>query len=299
MSVDIRKFIPGSGVSRLIRAARNEDLGPRAYDLTSALLIPADAQGAAVLRARVAGRLCGAVLFPTIARVYDPALKVEPLLADGAALQPGSVAARFSGPLRSLLAMERVALNFATHLSGIATLTAQYVAAVAGTKAVICDTRKTLPGLRALEKYAVVCGGGASHRFGLHDAVLVKDNHLAYLDPANLTAALTTALDKARQAEPAPKFVEVEVDTLAQLAQVLAIAPPARPDFVLLDNMSAADMAQAVALRNHAAPKVQLEASGGVNLQTVAAIAATGVDRISVGALTHSAPALDLGMDIA
>jgi nicotinate-nucleotide pyrophosphorylase (carboxylating) len=299
MTIDLRRYIAPGDLNRLIRAARTEDLGPRPCDITSRLLIPAGARAAAELRARSAGRWCGAALLPPIARVFDRHIRVELVRADGADLEPGSVAARFTGPLRSVLAMERVALNFVTHLSGIATLTARYVAAVAGTRAVICDTRKTLPGLRALEKYAVVCGGGVSHRFGLHDAILVKDNHLAHWGAGDFTAALGAALAKARRLDPAPAFIEVEVDTLDQLARVLALEAPARPDLVLLDNMTRRQLARAVAIRNRTAPSVRLEASGGINLRTVAGIAATGVDRISVGSLTHSAPALDLGLDIA
>jgi nicotinate-nucleotide pyrophosphorylase (carboxylating) len=299
VTIDIHRFIAPGDLNRLILTARREDLGPRGRDITSRLLIPADARATAELRSRAAGRWCGTPLLQPIAHAFDRDIRVEPLLDDGAILEPGAVVARFSGPLRAVLAMERVTLNFVTHLSGIATLTARYVAAIAGTHAAIYDTRKTLPGLRGLEKYAVVCGGGVSHRFGLHDAILAKDNHLAAWAPGDLPAAITMAIIKARHLKPAPTFIEVEVDTLDQLAMVLAIEEPGRPDMVLLDNMTPQQLTAAVALRARVAPRVALEASGGVNLQTVAAIAASGVDRISVGALTHSAPALDLGLDIA
>ena len=206
----------------------------------------------------------------------------------------GDVVGTLSGSLRGILAVERVLLNLLTHLSGIATLTAAYVAQVAGTSADIYDTRKTIPGLRDLAKYAVACGGGCNHRMGLHDAVLVKDNHIAHIAPAELPGALARMVVAARAAKPRPTFVEIEVDTLDQLRAVL----PTGPDIVLLDNMAPDQLRDAVALRNAAAPGVLLEASGGVTLETVGAIARTGVDRIAVGALTHSAPALDLGLDI-
>jgi nicotinate-nucleotide pyrophosphorylase (carboxylating) len=295
-------FISPAKLKAIILAAREEDLGPDHDDITSRLFVPASTRKERdrfVLSSRSPGRLCGAALLPTIAACYDRRIKVQVLRRDGALLKPGTIVARFTGPTRSILTMERVALNFATHLSGIATLTARYVAAVSGTHARprICDTRKTIPGLRALEKYAVVCGGGLSHRMGLYDAVLVKDNHIAHIKPAQLGAVLAKAIAKARALGRPPAFIEVEVDTLAQLEAILGCVPRGRPDMVLLDNMPPAMLKKAVALRNRQAPGVLLEASGGVNLSTVAAIAATGVDRISVGALTHSAPALDLGLD--
>jgi nicotinate-nucleotide pyrophosphorylase (carboxylating) len=209
-------------------------------------------------------------------------------------LSQGQPIATVIGPQRSILAAERVMLNFMTHLSGIATLTARFVAAIAGTRARILDTRKTIPGLRTLAKYAVRCGGGLSHRMGLHDAVLIKDNHLAGIPIAALKARLDEAITAARRLMPPPLFVAVEVDTLDQLQIVLRCAV----DFVLLDNMPAEMMRHAAAIRDRVAPDVLLEASGQVNLQTVRAIAESGVDRISIGALTHSAPALDIGLDM-
>jgi nicotinate-nucleotide pyrophosphorylase (carboxylating) len=194
--------------------------------------------------------------------------------------------------MRKLLAMERTALNFLQRLSGVATMTARFVDEVAGTRALILDTRKTTPGWRALEKYAVRCGGGTNHRIGLHDAVLIKDNHLAWLaeggDPIGRAVGLARA-----GAPEGTKFIEVEVDTLEQLDRALEVGP----DIILVDNLGPEKLAEAVRRRDAKAPGVLLEASGGVNLSTVGAIARSGVDRISVGALTHSAPALDIGLD--
>jgi nicotinate-nucleotide pyrophosphorylase (carboxylating) len=290
----LRSFISEARLRTLVQEAKLEDVGPQGRDVSSEILVPADLQATAVFRSRGSGRLSGAALLPHVIAAYDPAVSCTPALADGAALQRGSVIATIRGPLRSVLAIERVALNFMTRLSGIASLTQRYVHAIAGTRAHIYDTRKTTPGLRELEKYAVVCGGGASHRMGLHDAVLIKDNHIAHLPLEQLQAALTQAVQRAQAITPRPKFVQIEVDTLEQLQRVLMTGC----DMVLLDNMSLEQLRQAVSLRNRVAPGVQLEASGGVNLETVGAIAATGVDRVSVGALTHSAPALDIGLDI-
>jgi nicotinate-nucleotide pyrophosphorylase (carboxylating) len=290
----LEAYVSVECVEQLIRQARAEDLGPPQRDVTTDCLIPADATTRAVIRSRQVGVLAGAALLIPIARCYDPNITVTVALRDGSKLQGESLVAQFDGPLSSILTMERVALNFLTHLSGIASLTREYVLAVAGTAAKIYDTRKTLPGLRGLQKYAVTCGGGHNHRFGLYDAMLVKDNHIAHLPAGDLTTALNGAIAEANCRGPAPKFVQVEVDTLDQLERVLACSLHA----VLLDNMDLNQLADAVAMRNKLAPKVQLEASGGVNLETVRQIAQTGIERISVGALTHSAPALDLGLDI-
>ena len=290
----LRDFISSAKLRLLLNLTQREDLGEKHDDVTSRLLIPQTLTTRAVMRSRVSGCLAGAALLPAIARLYDRAIELQLHKHDGDLLQPGDTIAQLAGPLRSILAMERVALNFCTHLSGIATLTQQYVQQVTGTHAVICDTRKTIPTLRELAKYAVVCGGGKSHRMGLFDAVLVKDNHLAHLSPVEYRAALSVMIAKARRIKPALKFIEIEVDRLEQLEQVL----PCEPDIVLLDNMQPQVLQQAVRLRDQLAPKVLLEASGGVNLQTVRNIAQTGVERISVGAITHSAPALDLGLDI-
>ena len=287
-------FITRDELIATIERAKREDMGEINRDITSQVFIPGDRPCVATMHARKSGVLAGAALFPLIAQAYDPAIKLDSNKHDGDALAPRDAIATFKGPLRSVLAMERIALNFATHLAGIATLTAAFVNAVKGTKAKICDTRKTIPGLRGLEKYAVACGGGCNHRIGLYDAVLVKDNHLAHVPAGDLQKTLDEAIQRARAAQPPPAFIEVEVDTLEQLERVLSCDV----DIVLLDNMTTSQLQQAVTMRDRAAPKVELEASGGVNLDTVRSIAATGVDRISVGALTHSAPALDLGLDI-
>jgi nicotinate-nucleotide pyrophosphorylase (carboxylating) len=275
----------------LISAALDEDLG-EGCDITSKVLIPPDHEGRVQIVARQPGRLCGEIIGRQVLQRVDPAADWSTHLNDGDSLKPGSVIATLSGRVRSLLTAERTILNFMTHLSGVASLTQQYVDAVAGTKAVILDTRKTLPGWRSLQKYAVRCGSGTNHRFGLWDAVLIKDNHLAALAEEGVTS-LDEVVRVARQRAPAGVPVTIEVDTLPQLEDALRGAP----DVVLLDNMDTDQLRQAVVIRDKAAPNVLLEASGGVNLQTVAGIAAAGVDRISIGALTHSAPALDLGFD--
>lgn len=287
------RCVQGPELDALIAAAHREDLG-QAGDITSRIFISESARGQAVFHARTEGRLSGAALLERIARVYDPALRVTELLPDGSPLGSGQPIAAVSGSKRSILAAERVMLNFMTHLSGIATMTARFVGEIAGTRARILDTRKTIPGLRSLAKYAVRCGGGLSHRMGLHDAVLIKDNHLAGVPVDSLRSRLDEAIAASRKPIPPPLFVEVEVDTLKQLQIVLECAV----DFVLLDNMPPEVLKQAVAMRDRIAPRVLLEASGGVNLQTVRAIAESGVDRISIGALTHSAPALDIGLDM-
>lgn len=296
-------FVSPTQLRELIARAREEDLGPRGVDVTSEQLVPAGHSCEAVVRARQPGRLAGVALLAAIVEVYNAALRGSPPVEvrggaqDGQAVEMGGVVARLTGSMRGVLAVERVALNFLTHLSGVATLTHRFVQAVAGTRAKIYDTRKTLPGLRALEKYAVACGGGHNHRFGLYDAVLVKDNHIAQVAPGQLGQALQELVKKVGGLSPPPAFIEVEVDSLDQLERVLEDVP-AGIDVVLLDNMPLDQIQEAVEIRYLLAPHVQLEASGGVTLQNVRQIALTGVDRISVGAITHSAPALDLGLDI-
>jgi len=288
-------FITRADLGRLLATARHEDLGRQHLDVTSQFLVPKGQTAKAAFRPRRPGTLAGVALLPAVLERFDRALQLHILRHDGDTVAPGDSIAEVAGPLRSILAVERTALNFLTHLSGIATLTAAYVATVAGTRARIYDTRKTLPGLRGLEKYAVACGGGANHRLGLYDAMLVKDNHIAHLSLDELPAALDRAIAKATRSTTPPSFVEVEVDTLEQLERVLACPV----DIVLLDNMTLDELLAAVALRDRIDPEVELEASGGVHLETVGAIARTGVDRIAIGALTHSAPALDIGLDIA
>lgn len=278
----------------LIDLAFAEDLRD-GTDVTSEALIPSDHRGSATIVARQAGIVCGLELIPLIIERFSADLEARFLLQDGSAVTAGTPAATLRGSTIDLLKTERTILNFMGRLSGIASLTGEFVQQTAGTSAKILDTRKTTPGWRALEKYAVVCGGGQNHRFGLHDAVLIKDNHLAALSAAadspnawleKLQQAITTVRTRSRELT-----IEVEVDTLEQFEQVL----PLQPDIILLDNMSATELQVAVALRGTAS--VELEASGGVNLETVGAIARSGVDRISVGALTHSAVNLDWGLD--
>jgi nicotinate-nucleotide pyrophosphorylase (carboxylating) len=273
---------------RLVELALAEDLGP-VGDRTSRALIPADRGGAAAFVARSAGVVAGLPAAAMVCAAVDPRLTFSPAVEDGSPLERGAVLATVAGPLRGLLAAERTALNFLQRLSGIASLTRKYVDAVAGTRAEVLDTRKTTPGWRLLEKYAVRMGGGRNHRIGLFDGVLIKDNHLA-----GMGGDVQLAVETARSApgnESLP--IEVEVDTLDQLEEALA----ARADIVLLDNMTPGQMRAAVRRRDERSPATRLEASGGVNLHTIRAVAETGVDRISVGALTHSAPALDIGLD--
>src|SRR5690606_35692833 len=269
----------------IVRAALAEDLG-RTGDITSAACIPADRRARAQLVARRDGRLAGLEAAEAAFRLMDGGIRFTAHRQDGEALRAGDALATVEGPARTILAAERVALNFVGRLSGIATLTAAYVAEVAHTRARICDTRKTTPGLRALEKYAVACGGGLNHRFGLDDAILIKDNHIA------VAGGVRPALRAAKAAAGHLVKIEIEVDTLEQLAEVIEEGA----DVVMLDNMPPAMLAEAVAM---VGGRMRTEASGGVDLSTVRAIAETGVDAISVGALTHSAPVLDIGLDIA
>jgi nicotinate-nucleotide pyrophosphorylase (carboxylating) len=280
--------LPADAVLAVLRAALQED-APYG-DITSQTLIPAEAQATAVLNARVPGVFSGGEVFAAAMKLTDPDAAVELLVADGAAFTPGTPLARVTGNARSVLLAERVALNLVQRMSAIATRTAEFVALVDGTGARITDTRKTTPGLRVLERYAVRCGGGANHRFSLSDAVLAKDNHLAVLtggDPARLTAVLQGA----RAQLGHTTHFEVEVDSMEQIEPVLA----AGVDTIMLDNFSLAELAAGVALVRG---RARVEASGNVDLATVARIAATGVDLISVGGLTHSVIALDLGLDI-
>jgi nicotinate-nucleotide pyrophosphorylase (carboxylating) len=280
-----------SNTKYLINLAKYEDLGKG--DVTSELVVPGVARGRANLAAREKLVVCGMEVAAAVLKEYDPKLKLAVYLPDGTHAKAGDVLGEISGPLRAMLSAERVVLNFLQRLSGIATLTARYVELVKGTKAQIYDTRKTTPGWRTLEKYAVMCGGGYNHRTGLYDAVLIKDNHVTQFDD-RIRPNLEKLVEKARMYKGL-KFFEVEVDSLEQLREVLLVKGV---DIVLLDNMKPAMLKKAVAMRNKLAPKVELEASGGVNLKTVRAIARTGVERISVGAITHSATAVDIGLDI-
>ncbi|MGE0233150.1 MAG: carboxylating nicotinate-nucleotide diphosphorylase [Flavobacteriaceae bacterium] len=275
--------LPAPLVDKAVRAALEEDLG-LAGDITTTATVAGDARSSAVISARKEGVIAGLDVARAAFAACDPAISFTPLTQDGDLVSPGTVAARIEGLSRGILTGERTALNFMCHMSGIATLTRQYVEKTAGTKARICCTRKTNPGLRAFEKYAVRAGGGSSHRYGLFDAVLIKDNHIV------AAGGIAAAIGRARAHIGHLVKIEIEVDGLDQLREVMAIGA----DVVLLDNMKPAMLAEAVGI---IAGRALAEASGGVNLDTVEAIAKSGVDLISVGALTHSAPVLDLGLD--
>ncbi|WP_454698853.1 carboxylating nicotinate-nucleotide diphosphorylase [Arthrobacter humicola] len=286
--VELTGSLPEAAVLGVLRAALAED-APYG-DITSQVLIPAQARATAVLNARVPGVLSGGAVFAAAMKLTDPDAVVELLVADGERFGAGMPLARVTGNARAVLLAERVGLNLVQRMSAIATKTAEFVDLVQGTKARITDTRKTTPGLRVLERYAVRCGGGANHRFSLSDAVLAKDNHLAVItggDPAKLTAVLKSA--KAQLGHTT--HFEVEVDRMEQVEPVLA----AGVDTIMLDNFTLEELAAGVALVDG---RARVEASGNVNLGTVAAIAATGVDVISIGGLTHSVIALDLGLDV-
>ena len=273
---------------RLAELAFLEDLGPTG-DLTSLALIPADKIATAAFVARSVGVVAGLPAAAWVCTPFESRLNFSPQIADGSTVERGTTLATVAGPLRSILAAERTALNFLQRLSGVASLTRKFVDAAAGYPTKILDTRKTTPGWRLLEKYAVRMGGGVNHRIGLYDGILIKDNHLAGLGGDVRKAVELARTHRGNEGLP----VEVEVDTLDQLEMALV----ARADIVLLDNMTPDQMRVAVQRRDAVSPATKLEASGGVNLATVRDIAATGVDRISVGALTHSAPALDIGLD--
>ncbi|TWT31379.1 carboxylating nicotinate-nucleotide diphosphorylase [Blastopirellula retiformator] len=280
----------------LIRLAFREDLDNE-QDWSTVSLVAADAQGSADIAARADGVLAGAPLVPLIIEEAELELTWTPHKHDGDAIARGDVIGTLSGSVRDLLTSERTILNFLCRLTGIATLTRTYVAAATGA-AQVYDTRKTTPGWRRLEKYAVRCGGGVNHRVGLYAAVMAKDNHLAWSATERTLADITPQVREFLTAQlgaaaAAEKLIEIEVDSLAQLAAVL----PSQPDIILLDNMPPATLQEAVAMRNKLAPSVQLEASGGVNLETIGPISETGVERVSVGALTHGAASLDLGLD--
>lgn len=275
--------LPAITLEPLVRAALLEDLG-RAGDLTTDSIVPAGHRAATVLAARQPGIVAGLDLAALAFRLIDPAIEMAIERPDGSAVSQGQVIASISGPARGILTAERTALNFLCHLSGIATATASVVASVRGHRAKIVCTRKTTPGLRAVEKYAVRAGGGSNHRFGLDDAILIKDNHIA------IAGGIRPAIEWARAGAGHLVKIEVEVDTLTQLEEALGLGP----DAVLLDNMSAEELRHAVAM---VAGRAIIEASGRITATTAPEIAATGVDLISVGWLTHSAPILDIGLD--
>jgi nicotinate-nucleotide pyrophosphorylase (carboxylating) len=276
--------LPGPLVEGAVRAALEEDLG-KAGDITTAATIPDNASATALLVARKPGVLAGMPLAVAAFRALDPGIHIAIEKNDSDRLDARTPIARIEGRARPILSAERVALNYLCHLSGIATATAKLVDAVAGTGARICDTRKTTPGLRRFEKYAVCCGGGVNHRLGLYDAILIKDNHIA------VAGGVGAAIRAARAAAGKSVRVEIEVDDLTQLDEALA----AGPDIIMLDNMEPAMMRKAVA---KIAGRAIVEASGNVTLDRVRAIAETGVDLISSGWITHSAPALDIALDV-
>ena len=271
-------------IEAIVRQALMEDLG-HGRDVTSELLIPADANARVVLRTRKPGVIAGLIVGLSAFTLTDPDFEITLHAQDGDTVKTGQNIAEIAGPARPLLTAERTALNFIQHMSGVATLTAQYAEKIKGTDAQITCTRKTIPNLRALQKYAVRCGGGHNHRSGLDDMILIKDNHIA------VAGGVKQALDLAKNSGLSLK-VEIEVDTLKQLEDVLKHGSA---DIVMLDNFSLKDLKKAASL---AREKIITEASGGVTLETVRAIAETGVEYISVGTLTHSAPALDMGLDI-
>ncbi len=277
-------MLPHLLFEKSVKEALLEDLG-RAGDITSEAIFNKNIKIEATLVARKCGVLCGTATALTAFQLIDPEIKYDNILIDTALVNSGDIIARINGSATSILAAERVALNFLGHLSGISTLTAKYVSQISHTHAKICDTRKTTPNLRALEKYAVSCGGGVNHRFGLDDAILIKDNHIA------VAGGVAAALRAAKQKIGHLVKIEIEVDTLDQLYEALSEGV----DVVMLDNMSIPQLAEAVRMINKQALS---EASGGISLDTVAAVAETGVNLISVGALTHSAPVLDVGLDI-
>ncbi|WP_155905287.1 carboxylating nicotinate-nucleotide diphosphorylase [Methylopila sp. M107] len=272
-------------VRRAVEAALTEDLG-RAGDITSAATIPAGATARLAIVSRGKGRLAGLPLAAAAFAALDPSIRFETENRDGDAISPGDVIARIDGPARAALSAERTALNVLGHLSGVATATAAYADLISHTRARVCCTRKTLPGLRIFEKYAVRCGGGANHRFGLDDAILIKDNHIA------VAGGPVEALKAAKSFAGHLVKIEIEVDTLDQLDLVLAEGA----DVVLLDNMTPETLAEAV---RRIDGRMLAEASGNVSLDTVKAIAESGVDLISVGRITHSAQNFDFGLDIA
>jgi nicotinate-nucleotide pyrophosphorylase (carboxylating) len=278
-------FLSPLAIDEAVHRALDEDLG-RAGDITSIATVPEATPARAIMVARQAGVIAGLPLAVATFQKLSPEIRIEPHVRDGASVEKGMKVMTIAGPARAVLTGERTALNFVGRLSGIATVTADYVRHTAGTRMRICCTRKTTPGLRALEKYAIRCGGGFNHRFGLDDAILIKDNHIA------VAGGVRLVLERARATTGHLVKVEIEVDTLDQLREVLDTG---LADVVLLDNMDIATLREAVKL---ASGRVVLEASGGLTFSSIAAIAATGVDYASSGALTHSAPNFDVALDI-
>lgn len=288
-------LVRGDSLSTLLELAKLEDLGDEG-DITSNSIIHANQNAIAGVIARDIGVIAGQAVVEDIISTFEASVTYSTAVQDGDKVEVGTELGKLDGNLRDILAIERTLLNLLGRLCGIATLTRSYVQAILGAHAVICETRKTTPGLRTLEKYAVRCGGGTLHRIGLYDAVLIKDNHIAHIGNDKLTVELNEAARNARNNHQL-RFVEVEVDSLEQLKQACA-CEKGLIDMVLLDNMPPEVLVEAVSMRNMSAEDIQLEASGGVTLDNVREIAETGVDRISIGALTHSAVSLDIGLDI-
>lgn len=284
----ISPHLPRLMVEDTVRAALLEDLG-RAGDITTNATISSSASATAVLASRNHGYVSGLIMAATAFRLMDETLQFEAVAKDGDVVKPSQAIATISGRARAILSAERVALNFLMHMCGIATYTAKFAAEIAHTKAKVTDTRKTIPGMRSYEKYAVLCGGGANHRFGLDDAILIKDNHIA------VSGGVSQAVEKARAYVGHMVKIEIEVDNLDQLIDALK----AKPDVVLLDNMSNEQLREAVAINaKDNSGAVKLEASGNVNINTIREIAETGVDYISTSKITMAAPTLDVGLDI-
>ncbi|NPV28695.1 MAG: carboxylating nicotinate-nucleotide diphosphorylase [Firmicutes bacterium] len=276
-------MLPAWILDEVVHRALAEDIGTG--DLTTDSLVPAGAEAEAVIHSKSTGVLAGLPVAARVFRVLDPDIRVEEQIPEGSFIRPGSIIARVRGRARAVLTGERVALNFLQRLSGIATATRHLVELIAGTRARLVDTRKTAPGLRVLEKYAVRIGGGCNHRIGLYDGILIKDNHI------KVAGGIAEAVRRARAAVPHTIKIEIEVETLEQLEEALA----AGADLIMLDNMPLPLLRKAVAL---AGGRVPLEASGGITAERIREVAETGVDFISVGAITHSAPALDISMDV-
>ena len=281
---------------RLLEICRDEDLGPDQVDPTSALMIEQADRGEAWLVAREAGIVCGLSAVGDVLDVLAPTTLFRDLVQDGQRIEPGQRLGALLGPRREIVVAERTLLNLVGRLSGVATETSRYVAAAGQTLAKVVDTRKTTPGLRQLEKYAVRCGGGHSHRMGLYDAVLIKDNHIAGLTPKQAAEKAARVAEEARLRYDDLAFVEVEVDTLEQLEAMLELDAGVL-DIILLDNMGVDRLARAVEIRSASGGTVLLEASGGIELANMGEVARTGVDRIAVGAITHHAVWLDVGLD--
>lgn len=289
-----RRVLEHPSTARLLEAAREEDLGAGG-DVTSASVIDPGLHGRAAVVAREPGVIAGLAFVPAVLEAFGTSVAMHAERADGDRCDRGDRLAVLEGPVVDLLTVERTVLNLLGQLSGVATATHAHAQLLVGTSAVVCETRKTVPGMRRMQKYAVRCGGGHLHREGLHDAALYKDNHLAALGPGPLDRTLRRALERVRAGSPL-RFVMVEVDTLEQFDELLRLEE-SLVDIVLLDNMPPPMLQQAVAMRDERRPRWRLEASGGITREAIAAIAAAGVDRISIGGLTHSVRCLDVGLD--